>query len=92
MAHQVAMSWTASTDAVDGYNVYRGTAAGAESSTPLNAALVSGTSYTDSSVTPGTWFYVVKASKGGALSVVSDEISAVILPAPATNLVLVSAS
>lgn len=92
MAHSVDISWTASVDTVDGYNVYRGTASGSETTTPLNSALVTGTTYTDTTVIPGEYFYVVTSSKSGVESVHSNEISARILPAPPTMLVLVSAS
>ncbi|HEX2914473.1 MAG TPA: alpha-amylase family glycosyl hydrolase [Chloroflexia bacterium] len=59
------VSWTASTDpddAVAEYRIYRGTAAGKESATPV--AIVSGstTSFVDSNVVAGqTYFYTVKA-------------------------------
>jgi len=91
MAHSAVLSWTASTDAVDGYNVYRGSAAGQES-TKINSALVTDVTFTDSSIPLGDSFYVVKSSLGGVESVASNEVSAVILPAPPTALTLVSAS
>jgi hypothetical protein len=92
MAHQVVLQWVASTDTVAGYNVYRGTSAGAESTTALNAAPIVGLTYTDSTVTPGTWFYTVKAIENGVLSPASGEVSTVILPAAPTNLTVVSSS
>ena len=62
-SHDVILSWTASaTPGVMGYNVYRGTTSGGESSTPLNSTPVKRTAYTDGNVTPGaTYYYVVKA-------------------------------
>lgn len=77
MAHTVVLSWTASTDVVDGYNVYRGPA-GAET---LLASGVTGTTYTDSSPLQVT-DYIVRSVRGGVESVNSNEIS-VSLPAPA---------
>lgn len=93
LSHSVALSWTASTDTVDGYNVYRSTTSGTESTVPVNISPVAATSYTDSTVPgPGTYFYTVKAVKGGVTSLASNEVSAVILPAPATALVVASVS
>jgi hypothetical protein len=58
--HDVILSWTASTSSgVEGYNVYRGTSSGGESSTPLNTTLVNGTTFTDTNVTAGTTYYYV---------------------------------
>ena len=67
-AHCTTLSWTEATSApagcTIGYNVFRGTAAGAESTTPLNATLLSATSYQDPATltgTPQTFFYVAQA-------------------------------
>jgi hypothetical protein len=60
--HSVALSWTASTSSVVGYNVYRGTPTGGPYSAKLTAAPVASTNYTDSSVASGTtYFYVTTA-------------------------------
>lgn len=85
MAHSVSLSWVASTDTVDGYNIYRGSAAGAE--TTQIASLVSGVSFLDTTPAVGEDFYVVKSSRNGAESVASNEVSVVLLPAAPTNLV-----
>jgi len=92
MSHSVSLSWTASSDAVSGYNVYRSTTAGAKQNLLNGTTLVTGTTYTDSTVTPGSWFYDVTAVENGAESSVSNSVNAVILPAAPTNLTLVSAS
>ena len=76
--HNVNLSWTASTTSgVVGYNVYRGTTSGGESSTPLNSSPVSGTTFMDESVTAGsTYYYVVTAvGSDGVQSSVSGEVS-----------------
>jgi hypothetical protein len=91
MAHSIVLSWTASIDAVDGYNVYRGNAAGAET-TKVNTALVTADTFTDSAPLEGENFYVVRSSLGGVESVNSSEVNAVILPAPPTNLKVASAA
>jgi hypothetical protein len=91
MAHSVSLSWTASVDAVSGYNVYRSAAAGLKT-TLLTTSPITGVTYTDSTVLPGNWYYDVTSVENGAESVVSNSVNAVILPAPPTNLVLVSAS
>ncbi len=91
MAHSASLSWTASTDTVDGYNVYRGSAAGAET-TKVNSALITGTTFIDTNPPLGQDFYVARSSKGGVESINSNEVSAVILPAPPTALAVVASS
>ena len=73
------MSWTAAGGTVTGYNVYRGTTAGGESTTPLNSSplAATATSYADTTVAPGnTYYYVVKAINGAAISPASNEVHA----------------
>jgi Abnormal spindle-like microcephaly-assoc'd, ASPM-SPD-2-Hydin len=53
--YSVALSWNASTSSVAGYNVYRGTTAGAYSR--INSSLDATTSYTDNTVVSGTTYY-----------------------------------
>ena len=83
--HNVALTWTASpTAGILGYNIYRGTTSGGESTTPINANPVSGTAFTDDVVTAGAeYFYVVTSvsSDGGTQSAASPEASAVV-PSP----------
>ena len=60
-SHSVSLTWDASTSAVVGYNVYRGTASGGPY-TKLNSAVVASNSYTDSNVQAGqAYFYVATA-------------------------------
>jgi titin len=81
----VALTWTASpTAGILGYNIYRGTTSGGESTTPINANPVSGTAFTDDVVTAGAeYFYVVtsESSDGVTQSAASPEASAVV-PSP----------
>jgi hypothetical protein len=91
MSHSVSLAWTASTDAVDGYNIYRGSAAGAEN-VKLNSALVTATTFVDSAAPLGHDFYVVKSSIGGVESIASNEVNTVILPAPPTGLTITASS
>jgi len=91
MAHSVSLSWTASSDTVDGYNIYRGTAAGQET-TKVNTALVTADTFTDTTAPVGDSFYVARSVIGGVESVNSNEVSAVILPAPPTNLAVTAIS
>jgi hypothetical protein len=77
--HCVILSWTASTTAgVVGYNVYRGTTSGGESSTPLSSTPVNGITYTDANVTAvATYYYVVTAvGSDGVESAASNEAEA----------------
>jgi hypothetical protein len=88
-SHSVSLSWTASTDPVNGYNVYRSTTSGAKT-TLVNTSTITGTTFTDTTALAGTWFYDVTAIENGVESAVSNSVQAVLLPAPPTNLVLVS--
>jgi len=77
--YDIILSWTTSTSSgVIGYNVYRGTASGGESSTPLNSTPINGPAYVDTSVTAGTTYYyeVTAVSSTGTQSAESDEVSA----------------
>ena len=75
----VTLNWAASTFTVAGYNVYRATQSGGPY-TRVNSSLVSGPSYTDNTVLSGqTYYYVVTAvAAGGAESVFSSQVTAVI--------------
>lgn len=53
--YSVALSWSASTSPVVGYNVYRGTTVGVYSK--INTALDPSTAYTDSTVSAGATYY-----------------------------------
>ena len=77
--HFTYLTWTASTSAgVVGYNIYRGTSAGGESSSPLNTGgPVAGTSFADVTTVSGTtYYYYIKATDGTNLSPPSTEMSA----------------
>lgn len=93
MAHSVSLSWVASVDPVDGYNVYKGTnPPGNEAATPLNSTLIVGTTYVDSTVVAGQRAdYVVTAVKAGVESIHSNEVTTVIPPGPPTGLVAAAA-
>ena len=87
----ISLSWTAPAripeDGIT-YNVYRGTAAGGESSTPLATGLT-GTAYSDVTATPGQpYFYVVRAVDTGGASGASNEVNSTAasssVPAPAS--------
>jgi len=72
---QVVLAWTASTGATS-YNVYRATSSGGEGTTPIETG-VTGTSYTDSTVSNGTtYYYKVAAVNTGGTSALSNEASA----------------
>ena len=76
----VAVAWSAPTSdggsPVTGYNVYRGTVANGESSTPVASGL-STTGFTDTGLTNGTtYFYKVAAVNSVGTSVLSTESSA----------------
>jgi hypothetical protein len=80
--------WTAATGTITGYNIYRGTAAGGESTTPLNSSplAATATSYVDTTALPGnTYFYVVRAINAPASSSASSEAS-VTMPASGSDI------
>jgi hypothetical protein len=73
---EIDLAWTASAGTVVSYSVFRGTAAGGESATPL-ATGVTGTSYADKSVSAGTeYYYSVAAVNAAGQGPTSNEASA----------------
>jgi hypothetical protein len=78
-SHTVSLSWTASTTPSVSYNVYRSTVSGGPY-TKMNASLVSGTSYVDSTVLAGqTYYYVTTAVNGSnSESSYSNQVTAAI--------------
>lgn len=75
-ASSIGLTWTAPTGGATTYNVYRGTATGAQNTTPL-ATGITAAAYTDSNVIFGTtYYYTVKAANTGGESVASTEVSA----------------
>jgi len=79
---RVALSWSAPSSnggsAITGYNVYEGTTAGGESTTPVNGTtLIGATSYTVTGLTNGTnYYYKVSAVNGAGESAKSAEVFA----------------
>jgi hypothetical protein len=72
----VLLNWTEAMGAAS-YNVYMGTASGAESSTALQTA-ISSTSTTVRGLTPGTrYYFIVKAVNSDGISGSSNEASAI---------------
>ncbi len=79
--NSVALSWNASTDAVGvvRYNVHRSTTAGFTPSVANRIAQPPGTSFTDSPLSPATYYYRVTAEDAaGNISAPSAEASAVV--------------
>lgn len=89
-AHSVSLTWTASTDTVAGYYIYRSAGpcptAGTSGFTKITPTAVTGTAYTDSTVAPGAYCYYATSVLNGVESVPSSLVSAVILPAAPTAL------
>lgn len=86
MAHTVTISWTASTDAVQGYNVYEAVnAPGTEKAPALNGStLIVGTTFVAPVPGPGVYEFVVTSVENGAESIHSNEAAATVLPFPPT--------
>jgi hypothetical protein len=77
----VILSWSASpSSGVEGYNVYRGTTSGGESTTPLNSTPINGTTYVDAGVTAGAtyYYYVTAVGSDGVQSAPSGETEATV--------------
>ena len=72
--NSVNLNWSASTGA-SSYNIYRGTTAGGEGTTPV-ASHVTGGTFTDTGLTAGqTYYYVITALDGGGEGPRSTEVS-----------------
>jgi hypothetical protein len=83
-APSVTLNWTASTTSGVTYNCFRGTASGAESTTPLNGNVITGTTYTDTTVVGGTtYYYTCESVLAGVSSAPSNEASAAVPAVPA---------
>jgi fibronectin type 3 domain-containing protein len=81
VGQDVSLSWSASTDndGVTGYEVHRSATAGFTPSSATRIGTPEGTSFTDTAVTGGTWFYKVTAvDAAGNVSGPSAEASAVV--------------
>jgi lysophospholipase L1-like esterase len=76
-ASQINLSWT-SVSGATGYNVYRGTSSGGESSTPVNGGTpLTTTTYNDTGLSSSTaYYYVVKAVNANGSSGASNEANA----------------
>jgi hypothetical protein len=79
ISYSVAINWVASSGAVVAYHVYRATTSGGPYGR-LEPAVYSGTSFTDSSVSPGSQYYYVLTSSNssGVESKYSSEVAAAI--------------
>ena len=60
-AHSVALSWSASTSAVVGYNVYRSIVSGNQYA-KVNSGLIGGLAFTDTGLQGGSTYYYVTTS------------------------------
>jgi hypothetical protein len=81
-SHSVALAWTPSSSAVAGYDVYRSQVSGGPYS-KLDSALITSSSYTDSTVQAGQTYYFVVTSvtSAGVESADSTQVSATV-PTP----------
>ena len=78
---QVSLSWTAPAGTVTGYNIFRGTAPGAEGASPVNGSPIFATNYNDSGLSQNThYYYTVRALNGSGAGPASNEATAATLP------------
>jgi hypothetical protein len=88
-AHQVALTWTQTTDPVALNCVFKSATKGGEVITsPLYCSTAPITAYTDTAVAAGdSWYYTTTAvSSKGVSSVFSNETNAVVPLLPTTNM------
>jgi hypothetical protein len=80
--HSATLTWTASTSAVAGYNVYRSNTVGAPY-TKINVSLVIGTNFTDAAVQAGqTYYYVTTAVDANSNESVYSNQATAVIPTP----------
>lgn len=81
---EVKFTWTkpASTKNIIGYNLYRGTAPGKQSNTPVTDFYIEATSYTDKNIKADTkYYYIVKpVYKDKTLGPASNEVEVMLKP------------
>jgi hypothetical protein len=99
--HSVTLQWSTGVNLSATFNVYRSPISGNYNSPPLNAQPISApqaalTTFIDTTVTPGTWFYTVTTVVGGVESLLSNEVKVVIssalAPAAISSLAVVISS
>ena len=80
--HTVSLSWAASTTSGVTYNVYRATTSGGYNyNAPLNSAPISGTSFSDCTVTLGqVYYYVIRSVDGSGNQSANSTESTVSVP------------
>ncbi|MGD0730162.1 MAG: fibronectin type III domain-containing protein, partial [Terracidiphilus sp.] len=91
---EINLSWIAPPGAVTGFNVYRGTSPGEESTTPVATGLAAA-SYSDMNVAVGAqYYYTVAAINSSGTGPASSEASAIVplLPSAPTALTAVATS
>ena len=89
-AGQATLSWTAATDnvAVTRYNLHRSTTSGFTPTTANRIAQPTGTSYTDTGLAAGTYYYKLTAEDAaGNISPASNQATATVTAPPVTGLV-----
>ena len=89
-AGQAALTWTAATDnvGVTRYNVHRSTTSGFTPATANRIAQPTGTSYTDTGLAAGTYYYKVTAEDAaGNVGPASTQATATVSAPPAVGLV-----
>ena len=81
--HSVSLTWAASTSpGVSGYNVYRGSGSGGPY-TKVNSALITGTSYLDTTVQAGrTYYYVATALDSSSNESAYSNQAQAVVPSP----------
>jgi hypothetical protein len=80
--HTVGLTWSPSSSAVAGYNVYRGTTTGGPY-TKINGSAIVTTSYSDTTVASGkTYFYVTSAVNSSSIESAKSNEAKAVVPTP----------
>lgn len=80
VVHSLTLTWTAVTGTIKGYDIFIGTAPGAESATPVNPSPVTTTFFSTTNVTVGVAYYCIVevAAVNGKLGPKSTEVEGTI--------------
>jgi len=83
----VALSWTASTDnvGITGYDIYRSATSGFTPGLDSLVGSVAGTSFGESSLAPGTWYYRVIAKDAASNTSAASSQATAVIAAPDTE-------
>lgn len=90
--HSVTIQWPTGTNLGASFNVFRSQTSGSFGTVPLNSSPIPAnaggaiSTFTDTTATAGTWFYVVQTVVAGFTSVFSNQVTVTLADASAISL------